>query len=247
MNPGNTHRIAMRTLCAALLLLAGGCVFDPQTIRRYAPPRPVPHHPAPQHHAAEDDLRGIASWYGNPYHGRQTANGEVYDMHALTAAHRTLPFGARVLVRRSDNGRAVEVRINDRGPFFERRVIDLSREAARRIGMLGKGTAPVELELLYAPADPHAAWSILVGGFAKIPEAQKFAAYFDRGATSAHVRPGWHGNYRDYHVRILGFSGRQSAARLTQRLRRNGYGAFIVRTKARLNSRRAPPLSPQGR
>ena len=92
--------------------------------------------------------RGIASWYGPGFHGRRTASGEVFDQAALTAAHPRLPFGTRVLVRRVDTGETVVVRINDRGPFKKGRVIDLSRAAARAIGLDRDGTAEVELYLL---------------------------------------------------------------------------------------------------
>lgn len=89
---------------------------------------------------------GIASWYGRQFHGRKTANGERFDMDALTAAHPRLPFGSWVRVRNPANGRSVDVRINDRGPHIKRRVIDLSRAAARALGVAG--THPVEISLL---------------------------------------------------------------------------------------------------
>ena len=95
---------------------------------------------------------GIASWYGDPYHGRRAANGEIYDMEKLTAAHRTLPFGTWVRVKNLSNGRTVEVRIQDRGPFVHRRIIDLSRAAAREIEILGPGTAKVRLTVIAPPA-----------------------------------------------------------------------------------------------
>ncbi|WP_169285723.1 septal ring lytic transglycosylase RlpA family protein [Chelativorans sp. ZYF759] len=91
---------------------------------------------------------GQASWYGSKFHGRRTANGERYDMHQMTAAHRSLPFGTKVRVTNQRNGRAVVVRINDRGPFAGRRIIDLSRGAAGAIGMVNSGVAPVKLEVL---------------------------------------------------------------------------------------------------
>lgn len=91
---------------------------------------------------------GNASWYGAKFHGRRTANGERYDMNQLTAAHRTLPFGTKVRVTNQRNGRAVVVRINDRGPFAGRRIIDLSRGAAGALGMVNSGVAPVKLEVL---------------------------------------------------------------------------------------------------
>jgi rare lipoprotein A len=93
-------------------------------------------------------LEGIASYYADEFHGRKTSNGEVYDMHALTAAHRTLPFNTKVRVVNINNGRSVVVRVNDRGPFKDDRVIDLSLEAGLQLGLLASGTAPVRLEIL---------------------------------------------------------------------------------------------------
>jgi len=96
--------------------------------------------------------KGLASWYGKAFHGRPTANGERFDMHALTAAHPTLPFGTLVRVRSVEDGRTVDVRINDRGPWLKRRVIDLSRAAADALGLidLGTGTRRVVLSVLSA-------------------------------------------------------------------------------------------------
>jgi len=102
---------------------------------------------------------GIASWYGPGFHGRRTANGEVFDQHEMTAAHPSLPLGTRVIVTNLRNGRAVEVRINDRGPFVGGRCIDLSYAAARTIGMIGPGTAPVRVEVLGTGAAPARGWT----------------------------------------------------------------------------------------
>ena len=95
--------------------------------------------------AAKELERGQASWYGPGFHGRRTASGERYDMYALTAAHKTLPFGTLVRVRSLVTGREVEVRINDRGPFSAGRVIDVSQAAAAALGMLGMGVKDVQL------------------------------------------------------------------------------------------------------
>ena len=100
--------------------------------------------------------RGIASWYGEPFHGRRTANGEIYDMHGDTAAHKTLPMNTMLLVRNLDNGRSTVVRINDRGPFVRERIIDLSRKKADELGVLAKGTARVEIVALAADTPPPA-------------------------------------------------------------------------------------------
>jgi rare lipoprotein A len=95
-----------------------------------------------------DAASGMASWYGPKFHGKPTASGEAFDQTALTAAHRTLPFGSRVRVRDARTGRSVVVRINDRGPFAKGRVIDLSKAAARKIGLVERGVGRVTLEVL---------------------------------------------------------------------------------------------------
>lgn len=97
---------------------------------------------------------GIASYYAGRFHGRMTANGEIFDMNALTAAHRTLPFGTWVRVTNLENGREVVVRINDRGPYIDGRIIDLSREAAREIGLIRPGTGEVKLEAFESNPEP---------------------------------------------------------------------------------------------
>jgi rare lipoprotein A len=93
-------------------------------------------------------LRGMASWYGPGFHGRRSASGERFNQNALTAAHRNLPFGTKVRVTNLNNGRSVVVRINDRGPFVGGRIIDLSAGAAKMLGMIQSGVAPVEVEVV---------------------------------------------------------------------------------------------------
>src|SRR5262249_838053 len=108
-----------------------------------APPTPVPSA------LPKSELEGLASYYAEPYHGRKTATGEIFDTYQnLTAAHRTLPFNTMVRVTNKTNGRTVDVRINDRGPFVNGRVIDLSVRAARLINLMGSGLAPVKLTIL---------------------------------------------------------------------------------------------------
>ena len=92
--------------------------------------------------------QGVASWYGIDFHGRKTASGEVFNMYAFTAAHRTYPFGTRLKVTSLTSGKSVVVRVNDRGPFTKNRIIDLSFGAAKKIGMIGKGRDDVRIEVL---------------------------------------------------------------------------------------------------
>ncbi|MFW6088155.1 MAG: septal ring lytic transglycosylase RlpA family protein [Gemmatimonadota bacterium] len=138
---------------------------------------------------------GEASWYGPGFHGRQTASGEIYDMEAMTAAHRELPFGSRVRVIHLDNGRETRVRINDRGPFARGRVLDLSRAAARDLDMLGSGTARVRIEVLEGVAEPGERTGPVAA--VSIPE----------GCTL---------------VQIGAFAERRNAAELTRRLEARG-------------------------
>ena len=102
----------------------------------------------------EYELEGIASYYAHDFHGRRPANGEQYDMHALTAAHKSLPFGSVVRVVNLENNRSTEVRINDRGPFKDGRVIDVSLRAAMELGLVTNGTARVRLEILQLGTSP---------------------------------------------------------------------------------------------
>ncbi len=129
---------------------------------------------------------GVASWYGRDFHGKKTSNGEVYDMHAMTAAHKTLPLGVFVKVRNRDNGREVVVRVNDRGPFVKGRIIDLSYSAAKKLGVDVAGTAPVRIEALgyrgsgtdeYRALDSYDAgnYSVQVGSFKDPGNAEKLS------------------------------------------------------------------------
>jgi rare lipoprotein A len=120
---------------------------------------------------------GVASWYGHPYHGRRAANGEIYDMEKLTAAHRTLAFDTWLQVVNLDNSKTVEVRITDRGPFVEGRIIDLSHAAARAIDMIGPGIARVRIEVIRTPKyAPPAAFAVQVGAFRDRANAERLRA-----------------------------------------------------------------------
>jgi rare lipoprotein A len=132
---------------------------------------------------------GIASWYGPPYHNRRGANGEVYDMHAMTAAHRTLPLGSIVRVVNVQTDSSAIVRITDRGPFIEGRVIDLSKAAAEKIGMLQKGTTEVRIEVLKTPVpiDIGGRWAVQIGGFDDEKAARDLAGHLMRRYHSARV------------------------------------------------------------
>lgn len=140
-------RVHIWVACAVSLGLAA-CSTTPEP--EIAPPQPaaLPPAPIPETPRVVFNEIGTASWYGRSHHGRKTASGERYDMHAMTAAHRTLPFKTKARVTNLDTGKSVEVVITDRGPFKRGRIIDLSSQAAKALEMHADGVAPVRVEVL---------------------------------------------------------------------------------------------------
>lgn len=138
------RRVELLAILIVSIMLAGAC----------AQPKAPATSPASIEHRHTET--GQASWYGKAHQGQRTASGERFDMHALTAAHRTLPFGTIVRVTNLRSGKSVDVRINDRGPFRHDRVIDLSYEAARKLGIVERGTDRVEITVIKRPAQSPA-------------------------------------------------------------------------------------------
>ena len=132
---------------------------------------------------------GIASWYGAPYHNRRGSNGEVYNMHAFTAAHRTLPLGSIVRVTNVKTGRSTLVRITDRGPFIEGRILDLSLAAAKKLDVWQPGLAKVKVELMQTPAplDSGGRWAVQIGAFDDKHAADDLAGHLSRRYHTAKV------------------------------------------------------------
>jgi rare lipoprotein A len=132
---------------------------------------------------------GMASWYGAPYHNRRGSNGEVYNMHAMTAAHRTLPLGSIVRVTNVKTGHSAVVRITDRGPFVEGRVLDLSLAAAQALDVYLPGVAKVRLEVLQVPAplDTGGRWAVQIGSFAEEKNASEVADHLQRRYRTAKI------------------------------------------------------------
>jgi rare lipoprotein A len=196
---------APRALLAVALAVAAACATS----------RPRASFPAVE--------RGVASWYGPGFHGRDTASGEPYDMHAMTAAHRTLPFGTLVEVRSLDSGLATRVRINDRGPFRKNRIIDLSNAAAAAIGMIGPGTARVEIRIVTLGA-AKGRFAVQVGAFQERALADDLYERLRGAYPGAAVRSDevWH------RVQVGAFDDRAEAESLRRALERAGYTALVV-------------------
>ncbi len=181
----------MKTVLAVVLMLLALSGCHKKHARRLPAPPPPPAATAAMAIPGYAET-GVASWYGHPYHGRPAADGEIYDMEKLVAAHRTLPFNTWVRVVNLNNSRTVEVRIIDRGPFIDGRIIDLSHAAAKLIGMEISGTATVRMEVIRAPeSEASALFAVQVGAYRERANAEKarqdMAARF--GAARIMERP----------------------------------------------------------
>ncbi len=173
---------------------------------------------------------GLASWYGEPFHGRRAANGEIYDMYKPTAAHRTLPLESLVRVTNLRNGRTTDVRINDRGPFVEGRVLDLSLAAARELEMVAAGVVPVRIELLTGPSPYVGNFTVQVGSFSVRENAERL-----RAQLAARYQPVFIHEYDSpqgyfYRVQVGKLASQDAARQFAQQLRgEETFTPFVVR------------------
>ncbi len=188
--------------------------------------------------------QGVASWYGKKFHGRKTSNGETYNMYAMTAAHKTLPMGTWVLVENLENHRKIKVRVNDRGPFVRGRIIDLSYSGAKKLGMVGPGTAKVRIRALgqatayaggtrspveFRPVDYWKGnFTVQVGAFKEKANAQRYRQKLSRVYINAHIVV--HEDYRGrfYRVRIGKFSNLSHAEKFSLSLMDKGFGQVFA-------------------
>ncbi len=176
---------------------------------------------------ADFEREGIASWYGGKFHGRLTANGERFDANKLTAAHKTLPFGTVVKVTNIDNGRTVTVRINDRGPFVENRIIDLSRGAAERLEMTGTGVARVQLEIIHPGEVDPGTRVIQIGSFSMPDNADAVATRLADAGFDPQIEEADGGIYR---VTLIDIA-EEDLDDYRSRLSRLGYSHVLVRRR----------------
>jgi rare lipoprotein A len=190
--------------------------------------------------------RGMASWYGRKFHGKKTSNGEIYDMNAMTAAHKTLPMGTLVRVVNEENSREARVRINDRGPFVKGRIIDVSYAAAKRLGLIGPGIAPVRIEVLGdnpLPVSPAAGsasrgegslasggeYAIQVGSFSIRENARRLARKLEKQTGVASILQEQVGNTSYFRVMTGRYTTLDAAERARSSFEREGYAdCFVV-------------------
>jgi len=191
---------------------------------RHPPPRPEGPHGGVE--------TGMASWYGPNFHGRPTSSREIYNMNDMTAAHPSLPFGTYVMVTNLDNQRTAVVRINDRGPFVEGRIIDLSYAAARVLGLVGPGTARVRLEVLKgypgagrAPAAGR--WSVQVGAFAVQENAYALKRRLEARYEGVFIVTFQTPSRTYYRVRV-GAKDKEAALGTARRLADEGFPVILI-------------------
>lgn len=229
-----------------LLLLVSGCEKTP------APPDRVPGYPKPYRvgktwYQPLPDARGfrqkgIASWYGKDFHGKRTSSGEIYDMHAVSAAHKTLPLGTYVRVKNLKNQRQIDVRINDRGPFVQGRIIDLSYGAAKNLGIVEHGTVPVEIMALgmerndgaggrsIIPVDYYSGnFTIQVGAFRDRGNAEKLKHRLKEIYGDARVISYFDGRETFYRVWVGKYQTLSQTEAMEQQLIQSGFtSAFAI-------------------
>ena len=202
----------------------------------------VKYHPI--HDASGFVQVGKASWYGRKFHGRKTSNGETYDMYDMTAAHKTLPMNTWVSVHNLENGRKIVVRINDRGPFVAGRIIDLSYTGAKRLGIVGPGTAKVTVTALgqavsYSPKtkDPvsfkavdyyKGNFTVQVGAFKIKQNAQAYREKLSRAYDNAHIAAARTDQGLYYRVRIGRFTKLEDAEKYSKELALRGFGTTFA-------------------
>ena len=243
------RRIRVMTILAVVVLsyLLVGCAttYEPPPKRPAGYPKPYKvfgkwYQPLPDSKGFRQ--RGIASWYGKDFHGKKTSNGERYDMYAMTAAHKTLPLGTYVRVYNLENNRQVEVRINDRGPFVRGRIIDLSYSAAKEIGIVGPGTARVEVVALGTPVATDGGtdrsfvqgdyysgnFTYQVGAFANRDNAERLKGTLDNKYQNAHITVFDRGDQVFYRVRVGKFTNLEEAVRHELILIEDGYTDAIL-------------------
>jgi rare lipoprotein A len=187
---------------------------------------------------SDSDLEGLASYYAEPYHGRRTANGEVFDTYReMTAAHRTLPFNTVVRVTNKANSETVDVRINDRGPFIDGRVIDLSLAAAQKIDMVRAGIVPVQLRILKegdgarvtAASGTPVMYAVQVGAFANEQSAADLKERLSRKFSAITIQAVAINETTLYRVRVGSEPDLLTAQKLASQLKKEDLNPFVVR------------------
>jgi len=171
---------------------------------------------------------GIASWYGGDFHGKPTSSGEIYDMYQFTCAHNTLPLGTMVMVTNLENGKSVELKVNDRGPFVKERIIDLSYSAAQMIGMWEKGTTYVKVEVIGPLIEQIQLFTLQVGSFIDEANAHQLADQLRKSFENVYVTTIETFTQKYHRVRVGQFETKESALSVAEKLSQMGLKVLVT-------------------
>jgi rare lipoprotein A len=213
---------------AACLLFAAGCTGTSRPGPSRADDQPLS---APTTSSVEAPLyreTGTASWYGGDLQGRKTANGEVFDMYGLSAAHRTLPLGTVITVTNLDNSRNITLKVNDRGPFVRTRVLEVSYGAARELGFASKGTATVRIEAR-VPAEEAGVFTVQAAVFSEEENAKMLRERLRRKYEVVTIVPFESNTGKFYRVRVGAYGSAEKAERIAGKLTLDGLEPVVVR------------------
>jgi rare lipoprotein A len=171
---------------------------------------------------------GVASWYGADFHGKSTSSGEVYDMYQFTCAHNTLPLGTIVMVTNLENGRSLELKVNDRGPFVKERIIDVSYAAAQMLGMWEKGTASVKVEVIGSAPELVQRFTLQVGSFVDETNAQRLAEQLRKNFDNVSITTLETQTQKYHRVRVGQFDTRELALVMAKKLAQMGFNVMVT-------------------
>jgi rare lipoprotein A len=224
-DPGKTGTLLFILVALSFFLLLACASRQRVPVERRIPPS---EQKIVKKETAQGVQYGIASWYGKDFHGKPTSSGEIYDMYQLTCAHNTFPLGTMVMVTHIENGKSVELKVNDRGPFVKDRIIDLSYAAAQIIGMYEKGTAYVKVETIGPVVEQVERFTLQVGSFADEGNAQRLAEQLRKSFENVHVTTMETLTQKYHRVRVGQFETREEALGTAEKLSQMGFKVLVT-------------------
>ncbi len=226
MNHGRP-KVSLPALLIVLFFLLAACLPRQRVVyeRRTPPPEKGA---TIERRESRGVQQGVASWYGADFHGKQTSSGEVYDMYQLTCAHNTLPLGTIVIVTNLENGKSVELKVNDRGPFVKGRIIDVSYAAARMLDMHEQGTALVKVEVIGSAPELVQRYTVQVGSFVDEINAQKLAEQLRKNFENVFVTTLETPTQKYHRVRVGQYDTRESALVTAKKLAQMGFNVMVT-------------------
>ena len=223
--PGNTGTLPLILIALSFFLLFACASRQRVPVERRTPPS---EQKIVIKEGAQAVQYGVASWYGKDFHGKPTSSGEIYDMYQLTCAHNTFPLGTMVMVTHIENGKSVELKVNDRGPFVKERIIDVSYAASRILGIYEKGTAFVKVETVGPWVEEVPRYTLQLGSFTEESNARSLADQLRKDFDSVYVAAVETSTQKYYRVRIGHFETKELALGTAEKLSQMGFRVLVT-------------------